>query len=641
MMLSVMFAASSCTEDEPVTPPVPPAGDPEIAFTQDRLEIPIEGGDMSAAFTLSNPVEDIEPSAACEADWITGIVVDTADAQVNFTAAENDGYEEKRAELILTYGNLSDTLILVQEAAVKSFDINVTDSTVSSFAYEVIPVDESMTYFTQVVEKEYFDSFGSSDEFIAADIDLLKLYASENGMTFEECLQQMLKKGMFSRELVRQLSGKQFVIYAFGLDYTGASLTGLNSREVSTVQVEQSDITFEIEVSQDGKTTTAKIVPSDSEQYYIAGIVDANEYYNMPGGYILGYMQSTIWDNVDMLEQMQMPDPYSLTLNMVAEKGTCTIDQELTAGTDYVAYAVSISDECIINSEPEILEFRTDDVVMSDNVISIEIVNVETRLIDVEVKTTNDDPYVMLALEASPYKGLTDEEILESINAHYNFMRVCRGDTTLRFSYPDSEYQPNTEYIVFAFGYDLGVPTTDIVYQYITTTDAKQSDMTFNLLYNGYYAGAEVQEAYPDNFTADISGHAIFHVKANSVPRERLYYKYYTVKTGDWTDRQKYTDDEAMAELIELGKTTIGVSWDYNMIMLKYDMDFTFIGFAIDVAGNPTAVWRQLVHPTEDGTVPMGDFNPNDLWNNWGDEASSSAVSIAGGDGWMMPLIAR
>lgn len=193
MMLSVMFAASSCTEDEPVTPPVPPAGDPEIAFTQDRLEIPIEGGEMSAAFTLSNPVEDIEPSAACEADWITGIVVDTAGSQVGFTAAENDGYEEKRADLILTYGNLSDTLILVQEAAVKSFDINVTDSTVSSFAYEVIPVDESMTYFTQVVEKEYFDSFGSSDEFIAADIDLLKLYASENGMTFEECLQQMLK----------------------------------------------------------------------------------------------------------------------------------------------------------------------------------------------------------------------------------------------------------------------------------------------------------------------------------------------------------------------------------------------------------------------------------------------------------------
>lgn len=51
-----------------------------------------------------------------------------------------------------------------------------------------------MTYFTQVVEKEYFDSFSSSDEFIQADIELIKTYASENGMTFEECLQQMLKK---------------------------------------------------------------------------------------------------------------------------------------------------------------------------------------------------------------------------------------------------------------------------------------------------------------------------------------------------------------------------------------------------------------------------------------------------------------
>ena len=250
MMLSLMFTASSCTEEEPVTPPVPPAGDPEMAFAQDRLEIPTEGGDMSAAFTLVNPVEDTEPAAVCEADWISGIAVDTADAQVGFTAAKNDGYEEKRAELILTYGNLSDTLVLVQEAAVKSFNINVTDSTVSSFAYEVVPVDESMAYFTQVVEKEYFDSFGSSDEFIAADIDLLKLYASENGMTFEECLQQMLKKGMFSRELVRQRSGKAFVIYAFGMDYAGEVTAGLYSREVSTVEVVQSDITFEIEVHQ-------------------------------------------------------------------------------------------------------------------------------------------------------------------------------------------------------------------------------------------------------------------------------------------------------------------------------------------------------------------------------------------------------
>lgn len=77
-----------------------------------------------------------------------------------------------------------------------------------------------------------------------------------------------------------------------------------------------------------------------------------------------------------------------------------------------------------------------------------------------------------------------------------------------------------------------------------------------------------------------------------------------------------------------------------NMLLVKYDTYITLVGYAIDVAGNPTAVFRELLHPTEDGTVPMGDFNPNELWN-WGDEASSSAAGIVSGDGWMMPLIAK
>lgn len=76
------------------------------------------------------------------------------------------------------------------------------------------------------------------------------------------------------------------------------------------------------------------------------------------------------------------------------------------------------------------------------------------------------------------------------------------------------------------------------------------------------------------------------------------------------------------------------------MLLVKYDTYITLVGYAIDVAGNPTAVFRELLHPTEDGTVPMGDFNPNELWN-WGDEASSSAAGIVSGDGWMMPLIAK
>ncbi len=221
-------------------------------------------------------------------------------------------------------------------------------------------MDESMTYFTQVVEKEYFDSFATPDEFIYADIELLKTYAFQNGVTFEECLKSMCRQGDYAAEITRQLSGEQFVIYAFGLDYTGTPLTGLNYREVSTVLVEQSDVTFEIEVSQS-----------------------------------------------DYLEGEGIENPVGVTLDYFSEKGEIEITRALRADTDYVVYAVSVSEECILNSEMVVYEFHTGSVTMSDNQLALEGTNVETRIIDYRITTTNTDPYIVHALEAAPYKGMT------------------------------------------------------------------------------------------------------------------------------------------------------------------------------------------------------------------------------------------
>ena len=639
LMLAVVMFTFSCNK---VTPEPLPTDDSEITFNQDILEIPAEGGTVSVQFKLVNPVEGTVPSAVCEADWVHIVEVNGQSMQVSLIVGENTEPTERETDLVLTYGDyISDTLKLVQ--SVINFTISVTDSTTSSFAYEVVPKDTSMTYFSQVVEKEYFDQFGSSEEFINADVELIKTLAAEQGLTFEECLKNVLKKGNYSKNLKYQSSQKQYVIYAFGMDYSGNILTGLDSRAASTVPVEQSDITFDIEVSQEGRNTVIKIVPSDKEQTYIAEVVGADffddPFANDPGAdYIFDYRQGMLWQNIDMYTSMGYPDPYAIVLNGSAVTGDQTITTELSADTDNVVFAVSINEECILNSVPEIVRFHTDDVVMSDNELNLDILNVETRIIDVSVTTTNDDPYVFYALEAAPYKGMSNEEILEELTRKYNFSnKIFSGDTVKRFGFPNFDWQPCTEYMVFAFGYDMGNPTTDIVYKLVTTTEAKQSDMTFELAYRGYYAGAEVQAEYPENFPSDISGHAVYHVKAQAIPEERMHYKYYTVLSGDYTDTEAFTDDEAVDMLLDLWETTIGVSWDYNMILLKYDMDFTFIGYAVDVAGNPTAVWRQLVHPTEDGTVPMGGFNPNDLWN-WDYDAGTAT---AGGNGWMIPLIMK
>lgn len=111
---------------------------------------------------------------------------------------------------------------------------------------------------------------------------------------------------------------------------------------------------------------------------------------------IYDFKQSLIWEQIDYFTAMGYPDPYKAYLQLMAKKGDQVITSELTADTDHVVYAISISDECLFNGKPEIQEFHTNDVIFSENVITLDIVNVETRIIDVKVTTTNDDPYVLL-----------------------------------------------------------------------------------------------------------------------------------------------------------------------------------------------------------------------------------------------------
>lgn len=112
---------------------------------------------------------------------------------MNIIADENSEAVGRESELVLTYGeDATDTLKLIQAAI--SFTINVTDSTTTSFAYEVVPKDTSMTYWSQVVEKEYFDQFESAKEFINSDVELIKHYAAEQGVGYEEFLKTSLKR---------------------------------------------------------------------------------------------------------------------------------------------------------------------------------------------------------------------------------------------------------------------------------------------------------------------------------------------------------------------------------------------------------------------------------------------------------------
>lgn len=80
-----------------------PEAAPELKLTTAAtLDFTAEGGDGSISYVISNPVEGATVSAACEADWVTGLKA--GETRATFTVAPYESTEAPRStKIVLTY----------------------------------------------------------------------------------------------------------------------------------------------------------------------------------------------------------------------------------------------------------------------------------------------------------------------------------------------------------------------------------------------------------------------------------------------------------------------------------------------------------------------------------------------------------
>lgn len=119
-----MFACEKPESDEPVTP----GGDdsttveiPVLTLTsQSEVSVGAEGTEVTITYTLENPAENGEISAAAEGiDWCTDFNCET-EGEVTFTVAKNEG-DAREAEITVTYtygeGETQDFSVTVKQVA--------------------------------------------------------------------------------------------------------------------------------------------------------------------------------------------------------------------------------------------------------------------------------------------------------------------------------------------------------------------------------------------------------------------------------------------------------------------------------------------------------------------------------------------
>lgn len=180
-ILSCCTALFSCTSEEKPEPPTPDDGkdttvvteNPAIKITtQGSMEIAAEGGDYSIGYTITDPAENGQLSAACPADWITGIDYGS-EGTVAFSASANETGEERSATITISYtygddGKIEDSIDLVQQAK------------------EEPPVAEDGTIGNDIdftVLNTYSDYVDGNDNIMRISINLTDMEMSEDRTT--------------------------------------------------------------------------------------------------------------------------------------------------------------------------------------------------------------------------------------------------------------------------------------------------------------------------------------------------------------------------------------------------------------------------------------------------------------------------
>lgn len=583
---------------EPV-PSLPETEGADFFLADSCIEVPATGGNVKIVYILNNAADEYSIVPEYDADWLGGFDTE-GQRSISFSIESNPDDTAREARVCLTYlaenDTISDILTVTQLGAVTvpEFEFDITGVTDHSISFSVIPEDKKMPYIVKLTEKSYIDAFGTDEQFIENELALFKAQAESQGMSMEEYLGMQLLTGNIDSVEVSGLEPEtEYCIYAHGLDVEGNVLTGLYKNYVSTVATELVDISFEITADIYGTTVTIGIKPSDLEQKYM---FDAFKTKSVPDGYTLEeFFQEYVDEQIAFYAQLGISAENIIA--QISHTGNASSKAELEAETDYVCIAVSVNDIGTVNSAAGSEYFTTGKVLPLENIIEIDVTETKERSVAFTFMPSNDDPYIFIVDKAENWVNLTNDKMAEKLLS-------VAGNNPDRFTGEHSDIAenllPGTEYVIIAAGWVQGTITTEPFIEYFTTLTATVSDVTFRLLYDKYFDCDELAASHPEY--SGLSGFVAVSAKAETVGNVSKYM--YHMFRGNLMDSLEFTDDMAIDTLMHRNIT------DTPEIVFNamYDIEYTFLGVAIDTNGNYGKVFRGKLSPVRDGVSPVEEF---------------------------------
>lgn len=562
-----------------------------FGFTDgDSLVINFKGGDYVLQYNDAGMSGELKYST--DAQWLQ--LSDIGQGKLGLRADTNYAYQNRTGYIVIRMNDSSSRMKISQEPYV-DFDIKIEQCTETSVVYSVYPTDSGMGYISLIMSKENVDSFSSENEFFVSEMDYYYMMAQYYGLSVEDYLSRLLIYGdIISQEQGFLDAGTDYYVLAYGMTAKGSRLTGLSRRPFTTSSTEELEMSFDISYQVDGPDVMVSVKPDDKSQNYVFNVIE----HGLSEEDIKEVFQNFVEEQI-----YSVAATYGVStaeaVDMISFSGDMSNSYSLNANTVYDGFAIAINHSGILCSDLTVKDFTTGDVEESDNIISVEVSGTGSRNAYLNVSVTNDDQYVLGVDLASNYEGMSDQEILEKLTeGGYNLSSLCRSGA---FEGEIAGLSPDTEYIVFAFGYYGGVATTGIATARFRTSSSVLADVSIECIIGDYYDGTELAALDPEY--AGYVGYAVIPISVKENGNVSKYY--YQFSKGDYTDPSVWSDDEAVESLLEYGVSAP------RIFSLPFDSDFTLFSFAVDDNGNFGPLTRKLYRFERSGVSPAEEFNPS------------------------------
>lgn len=625
MALALMVGCND-TPEGPNKPTPNVEKDCTIKLGKTSISTSLAGGSYLIEYTIQyngegeNPHKNEKISAEAAESWVKDFNYAITGA-LQFTVEANPTDAERECLVTVKYRFAEDVVFTVKQgAAVKAgFTLENVTATYFDYTVDVIPENKNLPYIVMSASPEYIiaSGFETGQDYYEDDIAYFSWLGQFYGMSAAQIMQERCKVGDERGVTVSNgASGVPYTFYCYYFDYdSGSLLSDVTFFTVETAKPEKKEVDFEMNYEiVDGCMVVADVTPIGyTGDYYfdvlnsiqVKDYLDNMDFLNDEPRVVEYWWANAVQEMMKDMSNAEIVANFTCVGNYADGTPKSHFEFELLANHDYYLFAFAMEENGLCCSTPKVVKLTTGNVAMSDNVISPSVSKLTSRTATFSFTTTNDDYYVAGWQKASDWTtyGSNDAERQEYLihNMDYNLLSGNVSTSVI-------DLEPETDYVLYAFGSRGGVATTSQIFTETFRTKGLNGSVSIERVNRGYYDASDFADKAGYEYLSNYAGKAIFPIEVAFSDENHGDYFF---ETYNWTNRAEseyYNDQQYIDGLVWSINQYGSATTTHTYTFLDFGGKYQFVAIVFDADGQMSKLYKEWIEPNYDGCGNANDY---------------------------------